>query len=339
MNIRLIQHCLSYFILDFKGADFGNAHETDAGVLRQRLGLGQVGPGGEVGIDVVDQFAVQDARGLAAIVKADDGNVDVGAVQHPVLIGNRGEYVAGFLDALQRRAVGLKAYCLRRQQAGPARFAVRDVRPCLFQPVAAQVAGVGDAVAVQVIHGTHISVPQLLSERKMPQERRVANDVIHRRPTGFPVGVMGAEKSIPFRPGHFLQIAEFTPVLISVRGICGQIRFQQGIALGPRFDEFNQSVAAFNGIQRTQHRLPVVLVAVFNQPLQMAYPQRGAGQAAGVRVDLDAVELLRRHFGQKITQAQLRRQRQYRFLQIVQLTQRHVQKVAAAARRVQNPQR
>ena len=108
------------------------------------------------------------------------------------------------------------------------------------------------------------------------------------------------------------------------------------IGAGGGEDIDQQRIAAFDVLQRVQHGVGLELVAVRQAPLQFAYPHGHAGQFGGVFVQLDAQHVVRAgHQVGFAVQAQFGGLQVAVVLHILQALERKVQKVAAAAGRVE----
>ena len=164
---------------------FSNTLKGQTLVCRKGFSLRQVCASSQIYINAGNWFAVQSTDFFGSVIKADNRNVDICALQHPIPVRYGGEDVAGFLDAGQHRAVGLEADSLRRQQPSAAGLAALYLGAGLLEPVAAKVAGVGDAAAVVEIHCVDVFVAQLFAEGEMAEKRRVADDELGGGPFGF----------------------------------------------------------------------------------------------------------------------------------------------------------
>ena len=95
-------------------------------------------------------------------------------------------------------------------------------------------------------------------------------------------------------------------------------------------------VHAFDVFQGAQDGVGHVAKTVFVPPLQVANPHSNLRQFVGVRVDLDAVQLLRAHRQRNGRQFLAGGVGNHLLLQVEQLAQGHVKEVAGAASGVQH---
>jgi len=95
-------------------------------------------------------------------------------------------------------------------------------------------------------------------------------------------------------------------------------------------------VAAFDVVQRVEHRVQLEAVTALDAPLQLAYPHRHPRQLGRVAVDLDAQHVVRAGHVHLALQAQLFGFQVHLVLDVLQAAQRQVEEVAAAAGRVEH---
>ncbi len=219
-----------------------------------------------------------------------------GAVQYPITIRKSPEDVACIFDSFQNLAICPTANGLGCQQPGALQLSLSNQRSRFLKPVRHQIGFVRHAAFVDRKESVHIGIAQLSAHLLAAQERRVADDDVRLGPSRFPR----------------------LPALVVG---------QDGVHL-------------LDVVQLFEHRVRGQAVAVLVEPLNVADPDGDLRQLVGVGVGLDAVELFRR--GRVVLKGEPRRQavgeRQRRRLlpEIEQFPQRHVEEVAAAARRVQH---
>ena len=187
-----------------------------------------------------------------------------------------------------------------------------------------------------------VAVAQSLSHLQLPNERRIPHDEIGRRPLSR----------------AWVQVAPLNHQGRLVRHLLARHRVHlEGLAV-PALHQLAGRVAHRLLAVAGQHGVAVLDVAVVvdhrlghagiakgaDVPLQVAYPQHQFGQARRALVDLNAQQLLRRHRLTFEAQARLRFAQGLQLVvhlafQSLHVFQRHVQKVAAAAGRVQHARR
>ena len=99
---------------------------------------------------------------------------------------------------------------------------------------------------------------------------------------------------------------------------------------------FQHRVPAFDLIELAQHRLRPRIESVAQAPLDVADPDRGAGDLGGEPVDLDAVEDFRASAGGQRLEPQLLAFIVDAEFEVLHALERHVEKIARAAGRVEN---
>ena len=337
-----------------------DARRGDAQVGTQRLRGGHVGADAQVGVQQGAAFG-QCHLHLAALAVLLSGHGHqlagrctgrqhrhrnahrraVGTV-HPGVVGDRKGQVRSVTGQrrLHHAAVEGLPQRVGGDQPQPLRTPGAQFGGGLGPPEHHEVGTVGHTRPARA-QGLHVTVAQRLAHRPGADEGRVADDEVRLRPLG------GARVQVaPLR-----QLCRLVGHLLAGDGVAlrrAAIPARQQLPVRPirRLLRIpgQHRIAAIDVAVVVHHRLGHALVAeAADLPLQPADPQHQLGQRRRARVQLDAQELLQRHRLALQAQAALRVAQggqgiQHLGLHALEVLQRHVQEVAAAAGRVQHPQ-